>query len=94
MGKHGPILSSSDDLFKECGNPNDLKSGKGVYGGEPGFPEESKGKNPHALYEETGTFGESQEGLTHMSMRWAWVHLIVMLSVAPRGSARAGAAMV
>ena len=61
MAKHGPILSSSDDLFKECGNPNDLKSGKGVYGGEPGYPAESKGKIPTLIYEETGQFGDPKK---------------------------------
>ncbi len=57
MSKHGPILSSSDDTFIG-GNPNDLKPGKGVWGGEPGFPAESKGKIPTLIYEETGQFGE------------------------------------
>jgi len=61
IGKtHGPISSSSDDLF-DFGNPNDLKSGKGVYGGEPGFPPESKGKIPTLIYEETGQFGDPKK---------------------------------
>ena len=58
---YGPISSSSEDLFKEGGDPNDLKVGKGVWGGEPGFPAESKGKIPTLIYEETGQFGDPKK---------------------------------
>lgn len=55
MSKFGPIESPQDSLV---GNPNDLKSGEGVYGGEPGWPAESPGKIPTLIYEKTDKFGD------------------------------------
>jgi len=55
-----------------------------VYGGEPGFPEESMGKNPQrSSMEETAHSVIPRRTDPSMSIALGLGHLIVMLSVAP-----------